>query len=90
MSAQTAKFIGMDHIKGYIKVGYHADFVVFDDKSEYEITNEMIKHRHKITPYEGRTVKGRVERTYLRGQTVYDNDEFMNAPVGQPLLKGRV
>ena len=90
MSAQTAKFIGMDHVKGYIKVGYHADFVVFDDKSEYEITNEMIKHRHKITPYEGRTVKGRVERTYLRGQTVYDNDEFMNAPVGQPLLKGRV
>ncbi|SFC68544.1 allantoinase AllB [Pseudoalteromonas denitrificans] len=89
MSAQTAKFIGMDHIKGHIKVGYHADFMVFDDVTEYKITNEMIKHKNKITPYEGRTVTGLVERTYLRGQIVYDNDKFINKPVGQPLLKGR-
>jgi len=90
MSAQTAKFIGLDHVKGQIKVGYHADFVVFDDAKEYEITNAMIKHKNKITPYEGRTVVGEVLTTYLRGQKVYHNDQFLNSPVGQPLLKGRV
>lgn len=90
MSAQTAKFIGLDHIKGHIAPGYHADFVVFDDGAEYEISNEMIKHRHKMTPYEGRTVIGRVERTYLRGQRVYDNEQFINGPLGRPLLKGEL
>ncbi len=90
MSAQTAKFIGMDHVKGHIKVGYHADFVVFDDEKEYEITNAMIKHKNKITPYEGRTVTGEVVTTYLRGQVVYTDDSFMDSPKGQPLLKGKV
>jgi len=90
MSEKTAKFIGMDHIKGHIKVGHHADFVVFDDQAGYEISNEMIKHRHKITPYVGRYVEGSVIATYLRGQKVYSNNMFSDKPVGQPLLKGRV
>jgi allantoinase len=90
MSEKTAKFIGMDHIKGHIKVGHHADFVVFDDKAGYVISNEMIKHRHKITPYAGRFVEGSVMATYLRGQKVYSNNQFGETPVGQPLLKGQV
>lgn len=90
MSEQTAKFIGMDHVKGHIRIGYHADFVIFDDQKEYEITNAMIKHKNKITPYEGRRVTGEVLTTYLRGQLVYHQDSFMDSPKGQPLLKGQV
>lgn len=90
MSFETAKFAGLSKIKGQISPGFDADFVVFDDEIEYQITNDMIKHRHKITPYEGRTVCGQVNKTYLRGQLVYADDAFQNAPVGKPLLKGQL
>lgn len=90
MSFETAKFAGLDKIKGQISVGYHADFVVFDDESTFTINNEMIKHRHKITPYVGRKVVGEILQTYLRGQQVYCDDKFINVPVGRPLLKHRL
>jgi len=90
MSTETAKFAGLDGIKGQIAVGFHADFLVFDPEVSYTITNEMIKHRHHITPYAGRTVTGQVQHTFVRGHHVYQQDEFINTPVGRPLLKGQL
>jgi allantoinase len=90
MSYETAKFAGLSSIKGQISPGFDADFAVFDDSVEYQITNDMIKHRHKITPYEGRTVCGQINRTYLRGQLVYADDAFQNSPAGRPLLKNQL
>lgn len=90
MSYQTAKFAGLSAIKGDIQVGLDADFAVFDDSVEYKISNEMIKHRHKITPYEGKRVCGQIMQTYVRGQLVYANDEFQQTPVGKPLLKHQI
>lgn len=92
MSTATADFIGLGHIKGRIAPGYHADLLVFDPNTEYNINNDMIKHRHKITPYAGKQVSGEVLKTYLRGQLVYekskaDNGIFINGPLGKPLLK---
>jgi len=90
MSSETAKFAGLESIKGAIKQGNHADFLVFDPHTEFTITNEMIKHRHHITPYAGRTVTGQVQHTFVRGHHVYQQDEFINTPVGRPLLKGQL
>jgi len=90
MSSETAKFAGLDGIKGAIQVGHHADFVVFDPDAEYIISNEMIKHRHHITPYAGRKVSGQVLHTFVRGHHVYQYDQFMHSPVGRPLLKGQL
>ena len=90
MSTETAKFAGLDSVKGAIKIGNHADFLVFDPNAEFTITNEMIKHRHNITPYAGRKVIGQVQHTYVRGHHVYQQDEFINAPKGRPLLKGKL
>lgn len=90
MSYETAKFAGLDKIKGQISKGHYADFLVFDDTASFTITNEMIKHRHKITPYIGRKVIGQVKQTFVRGQQVYHDDKFINTPVGKPLLKGQL
>ena len=90
MSAETAKFAGLDGIKGAIKVGNHADFCIFDETIEYTITTEMIKHKHNITPYAGRKVTGQVNHTFVRGFHVYQQDEFINSPIGRPLLKGQL
>jgi len=90
MSLETAKFAGLDNIKGKVATGHHADFLVFDPNTEFTISNDMIKHRHKITPYAGRQVKGQILQTYVRGHLVYQNDEFIDSPVGRPLLKGKL
>ena len=87
MCEQTAIFGGLDKRKGKIAVGMDADFVVFDDETEITISNDMIKHRHKITPYEGKQVCGVINATYLRGQKIYADDQYGDQPLGQPLLK---
>ena len=90
MSTETAKFAGLDAVKGEISVGKHADFLVFDPDKEFVITNEMIKHRHNITPYAGRKVTGQILHTFVRGNRVYQQDAFLNTPIGKPLLKGQL
>jgi len=87
MSFETAKFAGLEHYKGQIKIGYDADFVIFDDEKVFTITNEMIKHKHKITPYEGREVQGEILHTYVSGHPVYSQNSFMNKPKGRIILK---
>ncbi|PCH59972.1 MAG: hypothetical protein COC05_05520 [Gammaproteobacteria bacterium] len=92
MSLETAKFAGLEKRKGQIAVGYDADLLIFDEKKHFEISNDMIKHRHKITPYVGREVLGVVKRTYVRGHLVFDdayanNKQFINNPIGKPILK---
>lgn len=90
MSLETARFAGLSDIKGQIAPGFDADFLVFDDNSEYVITKDMIKHRHKITPYEGKQVTGAIEQTYVRGQLVYSDNQFGEKPQGKALLKGQL
>jgi allantoinase len=87
MSTRPAEFAGLKGQKGKIAPGYDADLIVFDENARYTISADMIKYRHKITPYEGREVQGRIVDTYLRGTLVLDKGELVGAPQGQPLLK---
>jgi len=87
MSWETAKFAGMDKRKGKIALAMDADLIVFDDQKSYSISSDMIKHRHKISPYVGTRVQGKIEKTYVRGQLVFNDDRFLKQPIGQTLLK---
>lgn len=50
----------------------------------YQVTKESLNFKNKVSPYEGLTLTGRVEQTYLRGQLVYDQSEgFSQKPTGQ-------
>ena len=86
MATKPANFAGLGHRKGQIAYGYDADLVVFDPEATYRIDRNMIKYRHKITPYEGREVRGAVKRTYVRGQLVYNNNQLLGKPIGLPIL----
>ena len=89
MAAAPADFIGLGSVKGRLAAGFHADLLVFDDSVEYRISSDRIRHRHKITPYINRVVRGEIERTYLRGHLVYAFDQCQNEPKGRPLLRGQ-
>ena len=87
MAERPAEFAGLGDRKGKIAPGFDADLVVFDEHSDYIISSDIIKYRHKITPYEGRKVTGLVEQTFVRGQKVYELGEMQGQPIGQTVLK---
>jgi allantoinase len=87
MATRPAIFAGMSGTKGKICPGYDADFIIFDDEAEYTITADLIKYRHKITPYEGRKVRGSIASTYLRGQKIFEAGKILGTPVGQTILR---
>jgi allantoinase len=68
--------------KGAIAVGRDADLVVWDPDAEWTVDGERLHHRHPVTPYHGRRLRGRVLTTILRGTTVFDRGEFASPPIG--------
>jgi allantoinase len=70
---EPAVLAGMSTSKGKIAKGYDADLVVFDEEKSFLVTEDIIRHRHKITPYLQEELFGVVEQTYLAGEKVFDN-----------------
>ncbi len=57
--------------KGAIEVGRDADLVVWDPEEAFVVTEEMIEHRHKVTPYLGQRLHGVVKATWVGGRAVH-------------------
>jgi allantoinase len=79
MSEAPAALAGLTR-KGRIAPGYDADLVFFDPEETWTVDPEKLHQRHKITPYAGHQLRGRVLATYLRGEKIYDHGEFGGAP----------
>jgi len=69
--------------KGAIAVGKDADFTLVDLKAGDSIGSELLHYRHKQSPYVGRTLLGGVRRTFLRGQTIFEDGKFAAQPMGR-------
>jgi allantoinase len=63
-----------------LRPGHDADFVVWDPDATFTLTPGMIRHKHKVTPYEGKTLRGVVHATFVRGQNVYQINEKPGTP----------
>lgn len=82
MCDRTARLTGLHHRKGALIPGRDADIVVWNPEAQFTLTKDLIRHRHKITPYEGKTLTGAVESTYVRGQLIYQKKD--TTPNGKP------
>lgn len=72
LSANPARLVGLEHQKGRLEVGFDGDVAVFDPDVFWTLESEDMKFRHKMSPYQGRTFRGRVRETWLRGQKIYE------------------
>ena len=82
-----AKLIGMQKSKGKIAKGYDADIIVLDEKRTFSVTEDIIQHKHKITPYLNEELLGVVEQTYLSGEKVFDSGKFLHLNKGKIILQ---
>jgi allantoinase len=87
LSQNPAKLIGKQDSKGKIAKGYDADIIVWDEKQSFIVTENIIQHKHKITPYLNEELFGVVEQTYLSGENVFDNGKFIHLNRGKIILQ---
>jgi allantoinase len=87
MAQRPAQLVGLTGRKGAIASGHDADLVVFDADAIFTVDARALEHRHPITPYDGRTLAGRVDATWLRGALVFRGGGFVGTPSGRKLLR---
>jgi allantoinase len=85
MSAATAALAGLSDRKGAIAVGRDADLIGWAPDAEFVVDPVSLQQRHKLTPYAGMRLRGIVQRTFLRGRSIWDGHQRAAVPSGRLL-----
>lgn len=78
-STNPAKIFGCTQ-KGSLAVGKDADIVIYDPNKDFTISVNNMHSDYDHTIWEGKQVHGYPVQTYVRGQLVYDNGDFVGKP----------
>ena len=76
MSAEPARLAGLDKRKGKLAPGYDADVIIWQPDEQFTVVPELIEHRHKLTPYSGMELYGKIDAAYVRGRKAYGEMQF--------------
>jgi len=87
MATRPARLAGMAGQKGTLTVGADADVVVFDPHATWTVTQSDLHFRHKISPYLGARMRGRVQETWLRGERIFQSDQCCGTPRGREMVR---
>lgn len=69
--------------KGKIEVGYDADLVVVDMDLEKKVAKENLFTKCGWSPYEGTLLKGWPIKTFVNGELVFEDGQFVAGPNGK-------
>ncbi len=72
--------------KGEIKKGFDADLFVFNPEKEWIVKNEELFTKCKWSPFNGRKLKGKVEKTIVNGNLVFDEGKFFTEFKGKEVF----
>ena len=86
-----AKLFGLFPKKGTIAVGSDADVVLFDPTATQTIHAKHLHGNCDYTMLEGRTLRGRVEKVFLRGTLIVDGARWLGREgMGRFVPRGQV
>ena len=86
LTQNPAKFIGMEDQLGKIEEGYYADFTIWRPEDSFEVKPSTIFHKHKTTPYLGKTLFGKVECTMVNGRRIFEIGRLQTKNRGSLIL----
>jgi dihydropyrimidinase len=90
-STTPAKLFGLFPKKGTIAVGSDADVVLFDPSATQTIHAKHLHSHCDHTLLEGRSLRGKVDMVYLRGQLIVDGSKWLGREgMGQFVPRGDV
>jgi allantoinase len=84
MAASPAHLAGLTGRKGALIPGADADFAVFDPHAVWTVAEKHLHFRHKLSPYLGAELHGRVEETWLRGEQIFCINKYASPFIGAP------
>jgi dihydroorotase (multifunctional complex type) len=82
-SESPAKIYGLWPRKGRLAAGSDADIVLVDPNATRTLRNSEVLSKAGWTPFDGRTLTGRVIQTYLRGQLIADSGRPVDTRSGE-------
>jgi len=89
-STNPAKILDLYPQKGSFQVGTDADLTVVDLNEERTLRDEDVVAKCGWTPFDGMTITGDVETTFVRGEPVYQEDEVVVEPgYGEFVRRGK-
>ena len=68
--------------RGYIREGYYADLVIID---LHQTSSTPLYYKCGWGPMENYTYRTKIEKTFVNGQLVYDNETFTTETKGKRL-----
>lgn len=71
--------------RGYLREGYFADVVLVNIEQEWKVEKSNILHKCGWSPFEGKTFKGAVLKTFVNGNLSYDGGKLTGAVAGKRL-----
>jgi allantoinase len=84
-SGTPARRLGLYPRKGVLEPGSDADLVLVDVEREWTLSSDDLRTRWPINPFVGRTFRGQVVATLVRGTEVWRDGQVRVAPgYGQP------
>lgn len=83
LSKNPSKLAGLSGKKGQIKINYDADFVVWSPEDTIIIKKSLLLYKNKITPYDNRTLNGKIISTILRGNFIFKNNKIIDKSIGK-------
>ena len=83
MAAAPARLAGLNGRKGTLTPGADADIAVFDPETRWTVTPADLQFRHKLSPYLGAQLRGRVRETWLRGEPIFREGKFVGKARGR-------
>jgi len=90
-STTPAKLFGLFPKKGTIAVGSDADVVLFDPAAMQTVHAHTLHGNCDYTLLEGRTLRGRVEKVFLRGELIVDGPTWLGREgMGRFVPRGEV
>ncbi len=80
-STNAAKRYGLYPDKGSLEIGSDADFTVIDLNQPFSVNEQKLHCLGKYSPFDGETFSSSINKTFVRGNVVYNRE---NGVLGKP------